>query len=62
MQISVLFFGALKELVGTSGELLTLAEPVRLGDVLRHYDERVPGFGDYAGSLAMAVNQEYAQA
>jgi molybdopterin converting factor subunit 1 len=60
MEIRVLFFGGLKELVGTAGESLRVAEAAKLGDVLRHYEAKVPRFADYAASLAMAVNQEYA--
>ncbi len=60
MQVKVLFFGALKELVGKPGESITLADHARLGDVLHHYEQEVPRFRDYAPSLAMSVNQEYA--
>jgi molybdopterin converting factor subunit 1 len=60
MQIKVLFFGALKEVVGKAGESLILADEAKLGDVLRHYEQHVPRFKDYASSLAMSVNQEYA--
>ncbi len=60
MEIRVLFFGGLRDLVGTAGESLRVADAAKLGDVLRHYEAKVPRFADFAGSLAMAVNQEYA--
>src|ERR1700721_3028695 len=60
MEIRVLFFGGLKDLVGTAGESLRVADTAKVGDVLRHYEAKVPRFADFAASLAMAVNQEYA--
>jgi molybdopterin synthase catalytic subunit len=60
MEIRVLFFGGLKDLVGTAGESLRVADAAKLGDVLRHYEAKMPRFADYAGSLAVSVNQEYA--
>lgn len=60
MQVRVLFFGMLKDLVGRSDEPLQLAENASLGDLLAHYQRRFPKLGDMAGSLAMAVNSEYA--
>jgi molybdopterin synthase catalytic subunit len=60
MEIRVLFFGGLKDLVGKAQESLVLSDAAELGDVLRHYKEQVPRFADYASSLAMSVNQEYA--
>ena len=60
MEIRVLFFGGLKDLMGTTGESLRVADAATLSDVLRHYEAKVPRFVDYASSLAMSVNQEYA--
>ena len=40
MQIRVLFFGVLKDLVGSSSETIDLDEGTRVEDVLVHYVRR----------------------
>ncbi len=60
MRIRVLFFGMLKDLAGRANETLDLPETATLGDVLSHYEERVPRLRDLMTSLATSVNQEYA--
>lgn len=60
MQVQVLFFGMLKELAGRASESLSLPEGATLGDVIRHYEERVPRFREMMESVAMSVNQDYA--
>ena len=62
MQIRVLFFGVLKELVGRSSETLELPEGARLEAVLRHYAWQAPRFEAMLPSLALSVNQEYSRA
>lgn len=59
MQIKVLFFGALKELAGSGSDALVLPEGSTLGDLVRHYEERLPRLREWSGAMAMAVNQEY---
>jgi molybdopterin synthase catalytic subunit/molybdopterin converting factor small subunit len=59
MQIRVLFFGVLKDLVGRSSETLELPEGSRLQTVLSHYARQVPRFEAILPSLALSVNQEY---
>lgn len=59
MQIKVLFFGALKELAGGGSDALVLPEGATLGDVVRHYEQRLPRLREWSGAMAMAVNQEY---
>ena len=61
MQVRVLFFGVLKDLVGRASESLNLPDNATLADVLRHYESRVPRLKDMLDSLALAVNQEYAE-
>ena len=61
MQISVLFFGVLKELVGRSSEILELPEGARVEAVLRHYSQQTPRFAAILPSLALSVNQEYSR-
>ena len=60
MQVQVLFFGVLKDLAGKPGESLTLADSATVAELLRHYKARIPRIEDYASSLAVSVNQEYA--
>jgi molybdopterin converting factor subunit 1 len=59
MQIRVLFFGVLKELVGRSSETIELPEGARVEAVLRHYSRQAPRFQAMLPSLALSVNQEY---
>src|SRR6266850_1276702 len=59
MQIRVLFFGVLKDLVGRSSETLELPEGARLQTVLSHYARQAPRFEAMLPSLALSVNQEY---
>jgi molybdopterin synthase catalytic subunit/molybdopterin converting factor small subunit len=60
MQVRVLFFGILKDLVGKASDSISLPENATLGDVLSHYQQVIPRLKDMAASLAMSVNQEYA--
>lgn len=60
MQVHVLFFGILKDLVGKPSDSLSLPENATLGDVLAHYEQAIPRLKETAASLAMSVNQEYA--
>ena len=62
MNIKVLFFGQLRELVGASEESVELPAGASVGDLISHYQERVPRLGEFRPSLAVAVNQEYADA
>ena len=62
MQIQVLFFGVLKELVGRSSETIELPEGSRVEAVLRHYSQQAPRFEAMLPSLALSVNQEYSRA
>jgi len=60
MQVRVLFFGVLKDLVGQAADSLSLPEHASLGDVLAHYEARIPRLRSLSSSLAMSINQEYA--
>jgi len=60
MLVRILFFGVLKDLAGQGGESLDLPENSTLGDVLSHYEARIPRLKELASSIAMSVNQEYA--
>ena len=60
MQIRVLFFGMLKDLIGRSDELISLPEGATLADLLAHYETKAPRLKSYLPSVALSVNQEYA--
>ena len=60
MQVRVLFFGALRDLVGRSHDALTLPEGARLSDLLAHYESTVPRLRDFLPAIALSINQEYA--
>jgi len=50
----------LKDLAGQTSDSLNLPETATLGDVLSHYEDRIPRLKDLASSIALSVNQEYA--
>jgi molybdopterin synthase catalytic subunit len=60
MQVRVLFFGMLKDLVGRSDELISLPEGATLADLLAQYEIKLPRLKTYLPSVALSVNQEYA--
>jgi len=62
MQIRVLFFGMLKEWAGRGSDSLNLPEGATVGDVIQHYQSSIPRLKDFASSIALSVNQEYAGA
>ncbi len=62
LRVSVLFFGVLKELVGTASDSLELHEGASVADVLAHFGSRNPKLEEALPSLAVAVNQQYAGA
>jgi molybdopterin synthase catalytic subunit/molybdopterin converting factor small subunit len=59
MQIRVLFFGILKDVLGRSSETLDLPDGARLGAVVTHYASQVPRLESLLPSVAFSVNQEY---
>jgi molybdopterin converting factor subunit 1 len=61
MQVRVLFFGVLKDLAGKANDTLSLPDNATLGDVLIHYEQTIPRLKETSASLAMSVNQEYAE-
>jgi molybdopterin converting factor subunit 1 len=60
MQISVLFFGMLKELIGKESDALTLNEGATVNSLINHYQHQIPKLAELVPSLAISVNQEYA--
>jgi molybdopterin converting factor subunit 1 len=60
MQIRVLFFGQLQEITGVTQEDAELSEGARVDDLFERYGRRFPKLAEFRGSVATAVNQEYA--
>ena len=60
MQVKVLFFGQLKDVVGAAEDRVELPEGASVDDLLAHYRKRFPRWEQFRPSLAVAVNQEYA--
>lgn len=60
MQVRVLFFGMLKDVAGCGVDTLTLRDGAVLGDVLEHYEKRIPQLKNLLPSLALSVNRAYA--
>jgi molybdopterin converting factor subunit 1 len=61
MRVKVLLFGQLKDIVGRQEDSLELQPGARLAALMSHYAERYPKFRGLTGSIACAINQEYAQ-
>lgn len=59
MRVRVLFFGVLKDLVGSAGESLELQDGATVADVLTHYETRIPRIRDLLPTVALSVNQHY---
>jgi MoaE-MoaD fusion protein len=60
MHVHVLLFGALKDLRAREKETIELPERATVAELLREFFALAPQLEKYAGSLAIAVNQEYA--
>ena len=59
MQIRVLFFGVLKDLVGRSSDTVELPAGARVSELLLRYTRHFTRLEDMLPSLALSVNQEY---
>jgi MoaE-MoaD fusion protein len=60
MQVRVLFFGVLKDLTGRASEAFTLPDQATAADVIQHCKHRFPSLTGALSSIAISVNQEYA--
>jgi molybdopterin converting factor subunit 1 len=59
MQVRVLFFGQLKEIVGVEQADADLSDGTRVGDLFDRYGRQFPKLADFRSSIAASVNQEY---
>jgi MoaE-MoaD fusion protein len=60
MQVRVLFFGQLKDIVGVAQEDAELSEGAHVEDLFERYGRRFPKLAEFRPSIAASVNQEYA--
>jgi molybdopterin converting factor subunit 1 len=61
MKVRVLFFGALRDVMGKSADMVELPDGADLGHLLEHYVSQAPRLKAMLPSLAVSVNQEYAR-
>lgn len=57
--IRVLFFGAIRDVVGVREDSLEMPPGSNLGSVFEHYAGRFPKLKDLAGSTVLALNQQF---
>lgn len=62
MQVKVLFFGQLKDVVGAAEDQVELPAGASVGDLVLRYQQRYPRWEQFQPVLAVAVNQEYTDA
>lgn len=60
VRIRVLFFGVLRDLLGSGSDDVSLPEGATLHDLLARYEAQAPRLKQLAPTLALAINQEYA--
>jgi molybdopterin converting factor subunit 1 len=60
VQVRVLFFGQLKEIVGLAQDDAELSEGSRVEDLFEDYGRRFPKLTEFRASTVASVNQEYA--
>jgi molybdopterin converting factor subunit 1 len=60
MRVRVLFFGMLKDLAGKSSDEIEVGDRASVRDLLASLEVQIPRLKESLGSLAIAVNQQYA--
>ena len=61
MQVSVLYFGVLRDIFHREKELIALPSGATVGTLLDHYRGLAPDRQGLWNAIAVAVNQEYAR-
>jgi MoaE-MoaD fusion protein len=59
MRVKVLFFGMLKDIVGSAEEQLNVSEGAQLETIFDHYAGRFPRLREMASSIVLARNHEF---
>ena len=62
MRVKVLFFGMLKDIVGSAEEQLIVSEDAHLENIFNHYAGRFPRLREMSGSIVLARNHEFSTA
>jgi MoaE-MoaD fusion protein len=62
MRVNILFFGIIKDAAGRSSDTLEVPDGASVRDLLTHYRAKIPAIEGLMSSLAVAVNQQYANA
>ena len=60
MRVRLVYLGMLKELAGKGTESIEIVDGARVADLWKVLVGKYPKFSNFAGSAAVAVNQEYA--
>ena len=60
MRVRLVYLGMLKELAGKGTESVEIVDGARVADLWKVLVGKYPKFSNFAGSAAVAVNQEYA--
>src|SRR6185437_2709017 len=61
MQVRVLFFGRLKEIIGRAEESAEVGKGDRVEDLFARYGQRYPEFARFRASVVASINQEFAE-
>jgi molybdopterin converting factor subunit 1 len=61
MRVRVLFFGQLKDIVGSSEVLVELSDGARVEDLFERYGRSFPELARFRPSVVASVNQEFAE-
>jgi molybdopterin converting factor subunit 1 len=61
MQVRVLFFGRLKDIVGKTEEQAEVSEGARVEDLFERYGRSFPELSKFRPSVVASVNQEFAE-
>lgn len=59
MQLTVLYFAALRDLMGKNEELLELPQGASVGSLSQLLQVRLPELAGFMGSVRFAVNEEF---
>ena len=61
MDVKVLFFASIRDLVGEREQTVSVPEGASVADLLSELAGRHPRFGEMERSLMVSVNQEYVE-
>jgi molybdopterin synthase catalytic subunit len=60
MQVQVLYMGMLREIAGREREVVQLRDGCTVAGLFTQLQQRIPKLQDFRGTIAMAINYEYA--